>query len=406
MTSTKRPTESNEEMKEDFALNLEEEGEVKSSNLNKAAEAIKKSLKEMENIPLNIAITGESGTGKSSFVNAIRSMGDEEEGSAATGVVETTEEPMRYPHPKYPNVTIWDLPGIGTPNFKADRYLQSVKFSQYDFFIIMSSGRFKQNDIELAKAIQAMGKKFYFVRSKVDSDLHASKKRRKKTYNEENILNEIRQNCIQSLEKEGISDPKVFLLSCMELEKYDFNKMLDTLKKELPKHKRHAFLLSLPNLSRPILEKKREALKKDIWKRALTSCGVAAVPIPGLCIACDVGILIDAMIDYQKAFGLDEQSLQQLANKTGIDVSELKSVIKSPLVLREINKEFVISLLGRGAAGALRVAELALNWIPILGSIAAEALSYSTTSQMLNEFLEDIAEDAVQVLNRVLQSSV
>ncbi|CAJ0928341.1 unnamed protein product [Ranitomeya imitator] len=103
---------------------------------------------------------GESGTGKSTFVNAIRGMDDEQEGSAKTGVVETTKVPSPYVHPQYPSVTVWDLPGIGTPNFVADSYLQSVEFSRYDFFIILSSERFKQNDIDLAKAIQAMNMKF------------------------------------------------------------------------------------------------------------------------------------------------------------------------------------------------------------------------------------------------------
>ncbi|CAJ0931571.1 unnamed protein product [Ranitomeya imitator] len=115
-----------------------------------ATEKLSKSLREIENAPLNIAITGESGTGKSTFVNAIRGMDDEQEGSAKTGVVETTKVPSPYVHPQYPSVTVWDLPGIGTPNFVADSYLQSVEFSQ----------RFKQNDIDLAKAIQAMNMKF------------------------------------------------------------------------------------------------------------------------------------------------------------------------------------------------------------------------------------------------------
>ncbi|XP_044138594.1 interferon-inducible GTPase 5-like [Bufo gargarizans] len=398
-------------MDSSFDIITEEEvQEIKSAlqdgDLCKATEKLSESLKEIENAPLNIAITGESGTGKSTFVNAIRGMDDEEEGSARTGVVETTKEPMPYPHLQYPNVTVWDLPGIGTPNFVADNYLQSVEFSQYDFFIIMSSERFKQNDILLAKAIQAMDKKFYFVRSKVDSDLLASQKRRKKTYNEQNILKEIRDHCIKNLKDGGIIEPQVFLLSCLDLDKYDFLEMQDTLEKELPKHKRHIFLISLPNISLPVLQKKREALRKDIWKLATLSCALATVPIPGLSVAFDIGILVKAMINYRKAFGLDEPSLEKLANKFGKEVNELKSVIKSPLVIQEINKELVATLLTRGAAGGLMVVEYAASNIPVLGSMAAGGISFGTTYWMLCGFLKEIAEDADRVLRKALESPV
>ncbi|KAG9470292.1 interferon-inducible GTPase 5-like [Eleutherodactylus coqui] len=379
---------------------------LEDGDLCKATEKLSEYLQEIESAPLNIAITGESGTGKSTFVNAIRGMDDEEEGAAPTGVVETTKEPMPYTHPQYPNVTVWDLPGIGTPDFMADNYLKSVEFSHYDFFIILSSERFKQNDIDLARAIQAMDKKFYFVRSKVDSDLHASQVRRKKTYNEEDILNKIRDNCVQSLSVGGITTPRVFLLSCLDLDKYDFHQMQETLEQELPKHKRHIFLISLPNISLPILEKKRQALRKDIWKWSSLSCAVAAVPIPGLSVACDIGILAKTMISYRNAFGLDEHSLKMLANKVNKDVSELKSEIKSPLVLQEINKELVATLLTRGATGALMVVEYAASNIPVFGSMAAGSISFGTTYWMLSGFLKEIAEDAVRVLRKALESPV
>ncbi|KAM4015482.1 interferon-inducible GTPase 5-like [Anomaloglossus baeobatrachus] len=371
-----------------------------------ATERASKYLKDIENAPLNIAITGESGTGKSTFVNAIRGMNDEEEGSAKTGVVEMTEKPTPYVHLQYPNVTVWDLPGIGTPSFAADSYLQSVDFSRYDFFIIISSERFKKNDIDLAKAIQAMNKKFYFVRSKVDSDLHACKVRRTKTFNEGNILNEMRNNCIQSLRDGGITEPHVFLLSFLELDKFDFHIMQDTLEKELPEQKRHIFLISLPNISLPVLEKKRQAFKKDIWLWALLSGGVAAVPIPGLSVALDIGILVKAMKTYMNAFGLDEKSLKKLADTFGKDVNELKSVIKSPIVTKEINKELIITILKSAVIGGLMLVEYVVSTIPVIGSLAAGNISFRSTHWMLSGFLEEIAEDAVRVLTKALESPV
>ncbi len=78
-------------------------------------------------------MTGESGSGKSTFVNAFRGLGDEEEGSAPTGPVETTMKPEAYLHPKYKTVKVWDLPGIGTPSFKADEYLNWLSLNAMIF---------------------------------------------------------------------------------------------------------------------------------------------------------------------------------------------------------------------------------------------------------------------------------
>ncbi|XP_054855076.1 interferon-inducible GTPase 5 isoform X2 [Eublepharis macularius] len=312
----------NAELIEEYDIITDEDIEeikdaLKGGRMADAASKILENLQALENARLDIAVTGESGSGKSSFVNAIRGLGDEDGGAADTGVVETTVEPTPYPHPKHPNVTVWDLPGIGTPDFQSDTYLEKVNFSRYDFFILIASERFKSNHARLAREIQKQGKRFYFVRSKVDADLEASRKRRPRAYDEEAILQQIRKNCQECLEAEKVVSPCVFLLSNWELSKYDFMLLEETLEKELPSHKRHAFLLALPNISLEILKKKKEALQKQIWKLATVSCGVAAVPIPGLSVACDVAILVKSLSKYRQDFGLDEESLNKLSEKQG-----------------------------------------------------------------------------------------
>ena len=45
---------------------------------------------EWKYIPLNVAVIGNSGVGKSSFINAIRRLTGDDEGAASVGVKETT----------------------------------------------------------------------------------------------------------------------------------------------------------------------------------------------------------------------------------------------------------------------------------------------------------------------------
>ncbi|TWW54703.1 T-cell-specific guanine nucleotide triphosphate-binding protein 1, partial [Takifugu flavidus] len=242
----------------DFLDTTEIKEALQNNNQALAVDKIKKLLERAENTPLNIGITGESGSGKSSFVNAFRGVDHRDNQAAPTGVVETTTEVRAYPHPSYPNVTLWDLPGIGTTNFPADQYLNYVEFEKYDFFIIISDTRFRENDVKLAKEIQKMGKKFYFVRSKVDIDLQNAQ-RSQRNFDAEQTLALIRENCKEGLLKEGVQAPQVFLLSNFELQRHDFHRLHATLERELPEHKRDALLFAMPNMSLEIIEKKKEA---------------------------------------------------------------------------------------------------------------------------------------------------
>ena len=147
-------------------------------------------------LPLHIAVTGESGTGKSTFLNAFRGIDNTDERAAPTGVVETTMKPEPYPHPRHPNVTLWDLPGVGTTNCPADQYMKHVEFEKFDLYILVSAGHFREHDAKLAQEIKKMGKKFFFVRSKIDNNLEAAQKSQRE-YDEEKTLQEIRDNCIQ-----------------------------------------------------------------------------------------------------------------------------------------------------------------------------------------------------------------
>ncbi|XP_010787161.1 interferon-inducible GTPase 1-like [Notothenia coriiceps] len=239
--------------------------ELQTNGAAAAAEKINAYLKEWDTIPLNIAITGETGSGKSTFVNAFRGLDKKDQSAAAapTGSVETTKEVKPYPHPNFPNVTLWDLPGIGTTNFPAAKYLEHVGFERFDFFIIISADRFRENDVKLAKEIQRMEKKFYFVRSKMDHSMR-DEEDTQPDFNEEKTLAKIRVDCVQGLENQGMRSPQVFLVSSRQLHLYDFDLLQETLERELPAHKRGVLLLAMPIVNLEIINKKKEALQSKI----------------------------------------------------------------------------------------------------------------------------------------------
>uniref|UniRef100_A0A7M4FXY5 Interferon-inducible GTPase 5-like n=1 Tax=Crocodylus porosus TaxID=8502 RepID=A0A7M4FXY5_CROPO len=319
--------------------------------------AIAKKLQELETeIPLHIASTGEAGSGKSTFVNAIWGLGDEDAGAAETGVVETTMDPEPYSHPTLPNVTIWDLPGIGTPS------------------------QFSAHHTQLTKEIQK------------SADPEPTTKR--------GSLKEIRNNCNKNLKKASGPSPWVFLVSSWKPAKYDFQLLLKILEKEMDEHKRQIFILALPNISAQILEKKRTELERQIWKEALVSGAISAVPLPGLSFAVDITRLVVNMKRYCQVFGLDDDVLCSPAQQVGKPVEELKSEIKMVPTASSINKEYVMSLLKSYACLSVMVVVEVLHFIPGAGSLVPGGILFGSTYYMLNKFLSVAAEDAHRVLTK------
>uniref|UniRef100_A0A3P8RVG4 IRG-type G domain-containing protein n=1 Tax=Amphiprion percula TaxID=161767 RepID=A0A3P8RVG4_AMPPE len=367
-----------------------------------AAAKIQEYLEKQKNIPLNIAVTGETGSGKSSFVNAVRGIDDEDERAAPTGCVETTMEVTPYPHPKYPNVIFWDLPGIGTTNFPADKYLEHVGFEKFDFFIIISADRFRENDVKLAQEIQKMEKKFYFVRSKIDHNIQ-DEKRSKKNFDAEKTLTRIREDCIQVLQKQGIEAPQVFLVSSFELHLYDFSLLHETLERELPDHKKNALLFAMPNINREIIKKKKEAFQAQIKYYAALSALVAGVPVPRLSTTVDLGMMVAVIRKYLLGFGLDESSLQRLAGSTGVPYEDLFAVIKSALALKQITVDLLQKLITQiVSTGLLMITKEGSRFIPLIGFLVSVSLSFTATYKILSLILNELADDAQRVFEKAL----
>ena len=56
-----------------------------------------------------------------------RVMSADDEGAAPVGVTETTSDIVGYAHPNNPKLKFWDVPGVGTPRFPRDGYLEAIK---------------------------------------------------------------------------------------------------------------------------------------------------------------------------------------------------------------------------------------------------------------------------------------
>lgn len=346
-------------------------------------------LENIDKIPLNVAVTGESGSGKSSLVNSLRGVGHEEKDVAPTGVEETTMQRTPYKHPKFPNVTIWDLPGIGNTNFQPKDYLEKVKFGEYDFFIIVSATRFRKNDLDLAKVIKAMKKNFYFVKTKVDFDLQNEQEFKPTTYVRDKVLEVIRNKSLKEFKDNNI-ETQIFLISNRDLSEFDFPILMETILKDLPAQKHHTFMLSLPNITEAAIDRKRDSLKQTIWLEAFMAGFSAIVPTVGIIQDNDVKKLKATLRQYQVHFGVDDASLQSLAKDLQVPVEELKTVIKSPYLFDTEKEE--------------TTGEMVLKFLEISSSVAfpplAAGLYFRKVFYLQLHILDTVTSDAKVLLKK------
>jgi GTP-binding protein EngB required for normal cell division len=162
---------------------------------------------------INLAITGSSGAGKSSLINALRDLKPRDVGAADVGVEETTMDPMPYPFPQLPHVRLWDLPGAGTPRFPQETYLRDMGLRYFDIVIVVSKERFTQIDVMLLKELAEFGVPHFTVRTKIDIDVGNNEEDHGAT--EAETMAQIKNY----LRRQGVDHP--FLVSCRHKNKYD-----------------------------------------------------------------------------------------------------------------------------------------------------------------------------------------
>ena len=121
---------------------------------------------------VNVAMLGDSGTGKSSLIKVIlKHFGvdlppDQMPKVSMEG--DGTLLPTRFPLEKLGQVSLWDLPGQGTSKIPSMTYLCNMGLKYFDAVCIVTDGRWSEGDDNLLAAIHYAGIRCFVVRSKVD----------------------------------------------------------------------------------------------------------------------------------------------------------------------------------------------------------------------------------------------
>lgn len=277
---------------------------------------------------------------------------------------------------------------IGTQKFPPNAYLEMVKFKEYDFFIIVSATRFSKLELDLAKAIKTMKKNYYFVRTKVDIDLENEKKIKPRTFEREKILKQIKTYSVNTFFENNMAVPPIFLISNYDLSDYDFPVLVDTLIKDLHAQKRHNFMVSLPDITEAVIDRKHKAMQQFIWLDAFMAEVRATLPVLGTLRDNDVEKLEKSLNHYRKIFGVDYKSLELMAKNFQVPIGQLREIIKSPHLLKTNREE----TLGEKLLKYLK------KFILANGRLLVGSLYFGKTFYLRFHFLDTVSEDAKVLL--------
>ena len=323
---------------------------------------------------------------------------EDDEGAAPVDVTECTSEPTAYDHPTNTNVKFWDLPGIGTPDYPdLETYCEKVQLEKYHTYLIFTAIRFTMNDLQLAKKVRSIDKKFFFIRTKIDESVRAET-RRKRSFDEKAMLKKIRRNCLESLGDLLTDEQDIFLISNHEPENWEFARLTQAILDALTRYQREAMTLSLGKVitrsSNDIFQRKVDVLRGRIWKVASGSGAAAAIPVPGLSFAVDGALILNELSLYRTQLGLPGVRSAEFA-KLHVAIKE-KVLSVSLTTMAQLS-----AFLAPYAAEA--VLEEFTRFIPFVGLIIASSMSFCATYRALSTLLTDVEDAAKLVLKEAVE---
>ena len=332
-------------------------------------------------------------------------MEDDASNAAIVDVVEGTKEPQHFDHPSNPNIKFWDLPGLTDPIYDGDleEYCRNVPLDTYDTYLIFTNNRLTAEDLKLAERIRSTGKKFFFVRAKIDQDVENAKCSMQLKFDKDATLNKIRNNISQHLRRRGLleDEKEIFLISNRYPAEYQFSELTQAIVSILPQRQRESFILTIDNahtLSQDTLKKKVEVLEKRISYIATASAAAAAIPIPGLSIVADIAMIKHEVNFYMSQLGIPPEGSKRfslLSFNTQTEVKALSTALGSTMQIGGLLATYATET----------VMEEFARYIPFVGAIIACPMSYGATYYLLSKWLRKMEKIALKASEEILQSA-
>lgn len=164
--------------------------------------------------------------------------------------------------------------------------------------------------------------------------------------------------------------------------------------------KAQVLLFSIGCITKEILERKHEILKKRLVVATALGAGVAALSVPGLDVAINAALLVQEVCHYMSVFGINRKRVDSLRD---FDHSLLRcrSLLKQNVDMTC----FVVAQIGTYAT-LLLVQSVVDLILPLIGSIISSATAARVTYQFLGDMLQVIEHDAMLIYEHIMNNNV
>ncbi|XP_022620098.1 interferon-inducible GTPase 5-like [Seriola dumerili] len=338
---------------------------------------------------INLAVVGNRGDEKDSFLNSLRGLGPGDEGAALSSSVVASEDMAGYPNPKHSDFRLWDLsPVPDTSPFEPGGYMDKVKFLRYNAVFMTFTHVPQNNSVEVyleARSLQRQTVYFILLASVEETEKNLEVKRKAS---------------LEILKSRGLTQPKVYLVRPSTLEKFDFPGLLDDMSKDLPEIRAHALLLALPTLTSALVTQKKEAFKALVWAAASLSGGMSAIPVPLVASMVDSSVAVRILTKAQLSLCLDDESVERLARRRGMDPTRLKG-LRTCVLSVEVTKGEVKRRLA-AAEKDLATVSSKLVEMAMPRHARSASRSFAAMLQSLNSAIDEMAADAEKIVDAAL----
>jgi hypothetical protein len=270
-----------------------------------------------------------------------------------------------------------------------------MELHKYDYILIFV-GNIEENDIEIAKKIEAMKIPFCFVRSKMDVDIQNSDKDGE---SEKGAVEKIKSKLSGNLKDAGLNKVKYFIISNNNRSFWQFNELVSYIERNLPRLKCDAVMLSiLAELSVDDIDRRYDMLKDRIWKISVASFALVTGSVSCTDIVINMSLICNEFLLYHKAFGFEQQIVKDILKDDIRQKLNASSIIE--IKTNEAMHAFAKFELDKLRTSKARESPNHSN-LPLIETVVSKWPSGVDTFRLLTQVLDGCRDDAKLVYSHL-----